>query len=306
MLHARMAKLGNFQIILLLLATTCLRLPTLSLCQETNSTDIGKENSRCKSVTCCGIPGTPGRNGIPGHPGPQGPNGPPGRNGLNGIPGTKGEKGEPGLLGRRGRKGSPGESGINGTNGIPGWRGKEGPRGVRGPAGPPGQTGAKGEPGTPGQQGPPGSDRILRVCNCEGNVPTQVFYVTSGYWISESHMTGFQDVASADGEFHVKVVVPVTYVLHIGGDWVNDDSVTLFYRLRCAHRRRTAYLPNDVGHRIYKFKVENRLESETFTHVTTALNHHGKWRCQLEISKGVARAFYRWDSQYGEISLTMW
>lgn len=90
------------------------------------------------------------------------------------------------------------------------------------------------------------------------------------------------------------------------GDWVNDDSVTLFYRLRCAHRRRTAYIPNEVGHRIYKFKEENRLESETFTHVTTALNHHGKWRCQLEISKGVARAFYRWDSQYGEISLTMW
>lgn len=158
--------------------------------------------------------------GIPGHPGPQGPNGPPGRNGLNGIPGTKGEKGEPGLLGRRGRKGSPGESGINGTNGIPGWRGKEGRMGMRGPAGPPGQAGSKGEPGTPGQQGPPGSDRILRVCNCERNVPTQVFYVISGYWISESHMTGFQDVASADGEFHVKVVVPVTYVLHIGGKTV--------------------------------------------------------------------------------------
>ena len=94
--------------------------------------------------------------------------------------------------------------------------------------------------------------------------------------------------------------------LVLAGDWVNDDSVTLFYRLRCVHRRRIAYIPNDVGHRIYKFKEENRLESETFTHVTTALSHHGKWRCQLEISKGVARAFYRWDSQYGEISLTMW
>ena len=120
-------------------------------------------------------------------------------------------------MGRRGRKGSPGESGINGTNGVPGWRGKEGPRGIRGPAGPPGQTGAKGEPGIPGQQGPPGFDRILRVCNCERNIPTQVFYVSSGHWISESHMTGFQDVTSADGEFHVKVVVPVTYVLHVGG-----------------------------------------------------------------------------------------
>ena len=90
------------------------------------------------------------------------------------------------------------------------------------------------------------------------------------------------------------------------GDWVNDDSVTLFYRLRCVNRRRTAYIPNETGHRIYKFKEENRLESETFTHVTTAFSHHGRWRCQLQISKGVARAFYRWDSQYGEISLTMW
>lgn len=155
--------------------------------------------------------------GIPGHPGPQGPNGPPGRNGLNGIPGTKGEKGDPGLTGRRGRKGLPGEPGINGTNGVPGWRGKEGPRGMRGPAGPPGPTGAKGEPGTPGQKGPPGSDRILRVCSCEWNVPTQVFYVNSGHWISEKPMTGFQDVSSAYGEFHVKVVAPVTYVLHVGG-----------------------------------------------------------------------------------------
>lgn len=120
-------------------------------------------------------------------------------------------------MGRRGKKGPPGESGINGTNGIPGWRGKEGPRGMRGPAGPQGPTGAKGEPGTPGQQGPPGSDRILRVCNCERNVPTQVFYVSSGHWISESHMTGFQDVTSAHGEFHVRVVAPVTYVLHVGG-----------------------------------------------------------------------------------------
>ena len=155
--------------------------------------------------------------GIPGHPGPQGPNGPPGRNGLNGIPGAKGDKGDPGLMGRRGKKGPPGEPGINGTNGIPGWRGKEGRKGMRGPAGPPGPTGAKGEPGTPGQQGPPGSDRILRVCSCEWNVPTQVFYVNSGYWISEKPMTGFQDVASAYGEFHVKVVSPVTYVLHVGG-----------------------------------------------------------------------------------------
>lgn len=303
---AKMAKLHNYMVIITLLATTCSQLPTLSLCQTTNSTGKETENSRCKSVTCCGIPGTPGRNGIPGHTGPQGPSGPPGRNGLNGIPGTKGDKGDPGESGRRGKKGIPGAPGTNGTDGIPGWRGKEGPRGMRGAIGPPGPTGAKGEPGNPGQQGPPGTERILRVCNCQWNVPTQVFYVNSGHWISQKTMVGFQDVTSANGEFHVKVVAPVTYVLHVGGDWVNDDSVTLFYRLRCVNRRRTAYIPNETGHRIYKFKEENRLESETFTHVTTAFSHHGRWRCQLQISKGVARAFYRWDSQYGEISLTMW
>lgn len=88
---------------------------------------------------------------------------------------------------------------------------------MRGPLGPPGTPGAKGEPGNPGKQGPPGTDRILRVCNCEYNVPTQVIYVTSGHWTSEKHMLGFQDVTSADGEFHVKVVAPVTYTLHIGG-----------------------------------------------------------------------------------------
>lgn len=300
------ATLSYCELMLFLVAMTCSRLPTSSLGQETNSTGNGKDISRCKSVTCCGIPGTPGRNGIPGHPGPQGINGPPGRNGLNGIPGSKGEKGESGLMGRRGRKGAPGEPGINGTDGIPGWRGKEGPRGMRGPMGPQGPIGEKGDSGSPGEPGPPGSERILKVCTCERNVPTQVFYVNSGHWISEKAMTGFQDVSSAYGEFQVKVVVPVTYVLHIGGDWVNDDSVTLFYRLRCAHRRRMAYLPNETGHKIYKFKEENRLESETFTHVTTALSHHGKWRCLLQISKGMDRAFYRWDSQYGEISLTMW
>lgn len=301
-----MTEFSNYVVIILLLVTTCSRLPTLSLCQTTNSTVQEAERSRCKSVTCCGIPGTPGRNGIPGHTGPQGPSGPPGRNGLNGIPGAKGEKGDPGLPGRRGRKGSPGQPGTNGTNGTPGWRGKEGPRGMRGPVGPSGPPGAKGEPGNPGKQGPPGTDRILRVCNCEYNVPTQVIYVTSGHWTSEKNMFGFQDVTSAIGEFHVKVVAPVTYTLHVGGDWVNNDSVTLFYRLRCTHRRRTTFLPNEIGHKIYKFREENRLESETFTYVTSALNHHGRWRCQLQISKGVVRAYYRWDSQYGEISLTMW
>lgn len=90
------------------------------------------------------------------------------------------------------------------------------------------------------------------------------------------------------------------------GDWVNNDSVTLFYRLRCKHGRRTTFLPNEIGHKIYKFREENRLESETFTYVTSALNHRGRWQCQLQISKGVVRAYYRWDSQYGEISLTMW
>ena len=97
---------------------------------------------------------------------------------------------------------------------------------MRGPAGPPGPTGNKGEPGTPGQRGPPGSDRILRVCNCERNVPTQVFYVSSGHWISENHMTGFQDVTSAYGEFHLKVVAPVTYVLHVGGKTFISNLIT--------------------------------------------------------------------------------
>ena len=55
---------------------------------------------------------------------------------------------------------------------------------------------------------------------------------------------------------------------------------------------------------MYKFKEENRLESETFTHVTTSFSHVGKWRCQLQIRK-LFEAFYRWDSQYGEISLIM-
>ena len=89
---------------------------------------------------------------------------------------------------------------------------------MRGPAGPPGPTGDKGEAGTPGLQGPPGGDRILRVCNCEWNEPTQVFYVNAGHWISEKPMTGFQDVTSAFGEFQVKIVAPVTYVLHVGGE----------------------------------------------------------------------------------------
>ena len=88
---------------------------------------------------------------------------------------------------------------------------------MRGAIGPPGPAGAKGEPGNPGQQGPPGTERILRVCNCQWNVPTQVFYVNSGHWISAKTMVGFQDVTSANGEFHVKVVAPVTYVLHVGG-----------------------------------------------------------------------------------------
>ena len=121
-------------------------------------------------------------------------------------------------MGRRGKKGPPGDPGRNGTDGVPGWRGKEGPRGMRGPAGPPGPFGSPGERGSPGEKGPPGTDRILRVCNCEWNVPSQVFFVTSGHWISEKPVIGFHDVTSAEGEFHVKVVSPVTYVLHVGGE----------------------------------------------------------------------------------------
>lgn len=300
-----MAKLCNYIPIFLGLVVACFRLSTLSLCEAANSTE-DTDSSPCKPVTCCGIPGTPGRNGVPGHPGPQGLSGPPGRNGLNGIPGIKGGKGDRGEIGRRGKKGSPGVPGINGTNGEPGWRGKEGPRGVRGPIGPPGKNGAKGERGEPGQRGPPGEERIIKSCSCESNVPTQVMFVYTGHWISDRDLTGFNDVSNAYGDFQVFVVKPVTYVLHVGGDWVNDDSVTLFYRLKCTHRRRIAYLPNLTGHRIYKFQEQNRLESETFTYVTQDLNHHGRWRCQLQISKGASRAYYRWDSQYGEISLSMW
>lgn len=285
----------------------CSQLTTLSLCEATNSTRNNTENSRCKPVTCCGIPGTPGRNGIPGHPGPQGPSGPPGRNGLNGIPGVKGERGLQGITGRRGKKGSPGIPGVNGTNGQPGFRGKQGPRGVRGPVGPAGLNGAKGERGEPGERGPPGEQRIIKACRCLSNVPTQVMHVTSGFWVCDTSMVGFHDVTNARGEFQLWIVKPVTYVLHIGGDWVNDDSVVIFYRLRCTHGGNTVYLPNLQGHKIYKFEIHNRLESETFTYVTQDLNQRGKWTCHLQVSRGAStRSFYRWDSQYGEISLTMW
>ena len=105
---------------------------------------------------------------------------------------------------------------------------------MRGPMGPPGPTGAKGEPGNPGQPGPPGSERVLRVCTCERNVPTQVFYVNSGHWISEKPMTGFQDVTSAYGEFQVRVVAPITYVLHVGGKFylLFASSISLFIKRR--------------------------------------------------------------------------
>ncbi|XP_020892033.1 collagen alpha-1(XVI) chain [Exaiptasia diaphana] len=266
---------------------------------------VGSSQVSCEKGSCCaGVPGIPGTNGLPGRPGPMGPNGPPGRNGLNGMPGSKGSKGDPGEHGRRGRRGLPGQDGRNGTDGAPGWRGKEGPRGAMGPIGPPGPQGHTGKTGRPGRRGPSG--RVSRNCRCKRNVPTQMFFVNTGFWISHKQMMGFQNVPSAMGDFHMKVVDPVTYVLHIGGDWVNDDSVTLYIRLHCSHRRRVVYLPNETGHRIYKFKRENRRESETFTYVTNSLSHNGRWRCQLQISKGYIQAFYRWDSQYGEISLAMW
>ncbi|XP_032241181.1 collagen alpha-1(XVI) chain isoform X2 [Nematostella vectensis] len=276
---------------------------------EAEKSKNSSAEQECKVTTCCGIPGTHGKNGIPGHPGPPGPSGPPGRNGLNGIPGVSGKQGPPGPPGKRGRRGHPGEPGRNGTHGSPGWRGKTGPRGPMGPIGPPGTPGVPGQPGkagSPGERGPPGRDRVARNCRCERNAPTQVFFINSGFWVSQKHMTGFQDVPFAVGEFHMNVVDPVTYNLHVGGDWVNEDSVTLFFRIHCTMRRRDIYLPNEAGHKIYKFKQENRLESETFTYVTTSMDHTGRWRCQLQISKGYVRAFYRWDSQYGEMSLTMW
>lgn len=84
-----------------------------------------------------------------------------------------------------------------------------------GPAGPPGKSGERGKPGIPGQRGLPG--RVLRSCKCERNVPTQMFFMNSGFWISHKHMLGFQNVPSAMGEFHMRVVDPVTYILHVGG-----------------------------------------------------------------------------------------
>ncbi|XP_031571466.1 collagen alpha-1(IV) chain-like [Actinia tenebrosa] len=303
-----MALIIPILLLFLCLSTRDFVSPTLSSAAQQGENQQARHELRCQPGTCCaGINGVPGTNGIPGRPGPPGPSGPPGQNGLNGIPGSKGTKGDPGTEGRRGRRGFPGINGRNGTDGVPGWRGKEGPRGPMGhigPAGTPGKPGEQGKPGTPGLRGPPG--RVSRSCKCERNVPTQMFFINSGFWISHKHMLGFQNVPTAIGEFHMKVLDPVTYILHVGGDWVNEDSVTLYFRLHCSHRRRVVYLPNETGHKIYKFKEENRLESESFTYVTTSLSQTGRWRCQLQISKGFIQAFYRWDSQYGEISLTMW
>lgn len=91
-----------------------------------------------------------------------------------------------------------------------------------GPAGPPGKSGERGKPGIPGQRGLPG--RVLRSCKCERNVPTQMFFMNSGFWISHKHMLGFQNVPSAMGEFHMRVVDPVTYILHVGG-WLLSPQV---------------------------------------------------------------------------------
>ena len=93
-------------------------------------------------------------------------------------------------------------------------------RGAQGPVGP---QGLDGNAGTPGPKGEPGEQGWLKICNCERNDPAQVFFISSGHWVSEKHMFGFHDVTSAQGEFVVKVLAPVTYVLHVGGEWEKID-----------------------------------------------------------------------------------
>ena len=138
------------------------------------------------------------------------------------------------MTGRRGRRGHAGEPGRNGTDGQPGWRGKSGPRGPRGAKGPPGEPG---NPGAPGERGLPGKNGVIKNCQCGRNTPTQVFFLNSGYWISERYMLGFNNVRRARGSFHLKVLGPVTYVLHIGGRR-SIISVYIMYPRVCDSIRR--------------------------------------------------------------------
>lgn len=303
-----MAKLRYYMPVLLVLVAVTSFLSTLSLCQTTNSTGKENEDFRCKAETssCCGIEATSGRVGIPGHSGLRGPNGPPGRSGLDGIAGTKGYPGEQGARGPRGWRGSPGAPGTRGVNGVPGRKGDDGPRGTRGLIGSPGLAGTNGQKGEPGHQGETGGFSNLWVCNCEWNDPTQVFHVTTTVWIHDNPTTEFCDVPAAFGEFHVKSRAPVTYVLHVGGDQVIGDATSVFYRVRCSYQDRVEYIPYRTGHRIFKYEEWNRLESETFTGVEDSMKTYGIWRCQLQIRKEKRTARYRWDSNYGELSLTMW
>lgn len=158
--------------------------------------------------------------GIPGYPGPRGPEGPPGRIGLNGNPGIKGFPGESGARGPRGWIGRPGDLGRDGVNGVPGWKGKDGKRGSRGAVGYSGLPGTDGRKGESGHRGETGGFSNLWYCNCEWNVPTQVFHSskTSRVIFSFNDTTSrFRNLASVHGDFLVQAISPITYVLHIGG-----------------------------------------------------------------------------------------
>ena len=100
-------------------------------------------------------------------------------------------------------------------------RGAEGPIG---PAGPPGQEGRPGPKGEPGEQG------WLKICTCQRNEPAQVFYLSSGHWMSEKSQFGFHDVTAAQGEYNVNVVGPITYILHVGGEGL-ELTISSLYQL---------------------------------------------------------------------------
>lgn len=84
------------------------------------------------------------------------------------------------------------------------------------------------------------------------------------------------------------------------------DASNLYYRVHCSYNGRVEYLPNKYGFKVFKYEELSKLESETFSGVTSNLNAYGRWRCHLQIRIEKRAAYYRWDFRYGEISLTMW
>lgn len=296
---------------LTLLVVACV-LPTLSFGEIPTLNNEENYDARCvaeTSSTCCGVKASSGRNGIPGYPGPRGPEGPPGRSGLDGNPGVKGFPGESGARGPRGWIGRPGYPGRDGVNGVPGWKGKDGQRGSRGAVGYSGLPGTDGRKGESGHRGEPGGFSNLWYCDCEWNVPTQVFHSskTSRVIFSFNDTTSrFRNLASVHGDFHVRAISPITYVLHVGGGRVIGDASNLYYRVHCSYNGRVEYLPNKYGFKVFKYEELSKLESETFSGVTSSLNAYGRWRCHLQIRIEKRAAYYRWDFRFGEISLTMW